>query len=82
MSPSAAKVALGRKTSGVAMGTDVEGTVFTIVTCTMTPKTLGQSGSGATSDRDIKEASRSREDRTIVTKLYHERTVCVHSIFV
>ena len=48
MSPSAAKVALGSKTSGlrvswgggVAMGADVEGTVFAIVTCTMAPKAL------------------------------------------
>ena len=65
MSPSAAKVALGRKTSGlrvswgssVAVGADVEGTVFTIVTCTMAPKTFGESRSGATGDWDVKEAS-------------------------
>ena len=90
MSPSAAKVALGRKTSGlrvswgrgVAVGADVEGAVFAIVTCTMAPKTFSQSGSGATSDRDVKEASRSGKDGTIVTELYHERTVCIHSIFV
>ena len=78
MSPSAAKVALGSKTSGlrvswgggVAVWADVEGAVFAIVTCTMAPKTFSQSGSGATSDRDVKEAGRSGEDRTIVAKLY------------
>ena len=49
MSPSAAKVALGRQTrglrvswgGGMAVRADVEGTVFTIVTCTMAPKTFG-----------------------------------------
>ena len=90
MSPSAAKVALGRKTSGLrvsrgsgmAMGADVEGAVLTIVTCTMAPKAFGQSRSGTTSDRDVKEASRSGKDRTIVTELYHKRTVCIDSILV
>ena len=90
MSPSAAKVALGRKTSGlrvswsgsVAVGADVKGAIFTIVTCTMAPKAFGQSRSGATGDWDVKEASGSREDWTIIAELYHERTVCVDSILI
>ena len=90
MSPSAAKVALGRKTSGlrvswgssVAMGADVEGAVFAIVTCTMAPKAFGEGGSGATGDWDIKEVSGGREDRTIIAELYHERAVRIDSVFI
>ena len=64
------------------MGADVEGAVFAIVTCTMAPKTFSKSGGGAASYWDIEKASRSREDRTIITELYYERTIGVHGIFV
>ena len=67
---------------GVAVWADVEGTIFAIVTCTMAPKTFGKSRGGTASYRDIEKASRSREDRTIITELYYERTVGVHGIFV
>ena len=74
MSPSAAKVALGRQTSSLRMSggrevtvrTDVLGAVFLIVTCTRAPKTFGEGRSGAMSNGDIEEASRGRDDWTIV----------------
>ena len=50
----------------VAMGTDVERAVLTIVTCARAPKALGEGGSGATSDGNIEEASGGRDDGTIV----------------
>ena len=64
------------------MWADVEGTIFAIVTCTMAPKTFGKSGGGAVSYWDMEEASQGGEDRTIVAKLYYERTIGVHGIFV
>ena len=66
----------------MAVGTDVEGTVFTIVTCTMAPKTFSKHGGGAASDWDVKKVSWGGEDRTIVTELYHKRAICIHSIFI
>ena len=50
----------------MAMGTDVERAVLTIVTCARAPKALGEGGSGATSDGNIEEASGGRDDGTIV----------------
>ena len=64
------------------MRADIEGTVFSIVTCTMAPKAFGQGRSGAASDGNIKEASWSREDRTIITELYNEGAIGVHSVLV
>ena len=64
------------------MGTDIEGTVFTIVAHTRAPKALGEGGSRATSDGNIEETSRSGNDRTIVAKLHDERMVDRYSIFV
>ena len=66
----------------VAMGTDIEGTVLTIVTYARALKALGESRSGATRDRDIEEASRGGDDRTIVSELNNKRTVDIHSIFI
>ena len=66
----------------VAMGTDVEGAVLTIVTCARAPKALGKSRSRATRDGDIEEASWGGNDRMIVSKLHDKRTVDIHSIFV
>ena len=65
MSPSAANITLGRQTSclrmsggrEVAVGTDVEGTVFAIVACTRVLKAFGESRSGATSNGDVEETS-------------------------
>ena len=37
----------------MAVGTDIEGAVLMIVTCARAPKALGESGSGATKNRDI-----------------------------
>ena len=66
----------------VAVRTDIEGAVLTIVTYARAPKAFGKSRSGATRDRDIEEMSRGRNDRTIVSKLHDKRTVDIHSIFV
>ena len=51
----------------MAMGTGVEGAVLMIVTCTRAPKALGECGSRATRDRDVKEAHWGGNDWTIVT---------------
>ena len=64
------------------MWADVEGAILAIVTCTMAPKAFGQRGSGAASDWDIEKASWGREDWTIITELYYERTIGVHRIFI
>ena len=66
----------------MAMRADVEGAVLLIVTCTMAPKTFSQSGGGAASDGNVKEASRSGKDGAIVTELHHERAVCIDSVLV
>ena len=66
----------------VAMGTDVEEAVLMKVTCARAPKALGESGSRAARDRDVEEASGSRNYRTIVSKLHDERAINSHSIFI
>ena len=66
----------------MAVGTDVEGAVLTIVTCARAPKAFSESRSGAMSDGDIEEASRGRNDRTIVSELHNKGLVDVHSIFI
>ena len=66
----------------VAVGTDVEGAVLTIVTCARAPKALSEHGGGATRDGYIKEARWGRNNRTIVSQLYDKRAVSVHSILV
>ena len=68
MSPATAKVALDRQTSGLrmtgsgemAMGADVVGAIFSIMTSTKALKTLCKERSWMAGDRDVKEASRSR----------------------
>ena len=90
MSPLAAWVALGGQTSSLrvsrggelAVGADVERTVLTIVTCARAPKALSKGGSGATRDGDIKEVHWGRDNRMIVSQLYDNRAVGVHSILV
>ena len=90
MSPSATKVALGRQTSclrvsrggEVAVGTDIEGTVFMIVACIRAPKAFSEGRSRAMSNRDIEEASGSRDDWTIVTNSYDKRLIVSYCIFV
>ena len=66
----------------VAMGADIEGAILMIVTCARAPKTLSEGGSGATSDGNIEETSRSGNDRTIVAKLHDKGTVDSYSIFI
>ena len=66
----------------MAVGTDVEGAVLTIVTCARAPKALGERGSGATRDGDIKEARWDRNNRMIVSQLYDKRAVGVYSVLV
>ena len=66
----------------MAMGADIEGAVLTIVTCASALKALSEGGSGAMSDGDIEEASRGRNDRTIVSELHNKGLVDVHSIFI
>ena len=64
------------------MGTDIEGTVLTIVTCARALKALGEGGGRAARDRDVEEASGGRDDRMIISKLHDERTINVDSIFI
>ena len=66
----------------VAMGTDIEGAVLTIVTCARALKALSESRGRVTRDGNIKEVSRSGNDGTIVTELHNERMVDRHSIFI
>ena len=66
----------------MTMGAGVEGAVLAIVTCTRAPKALGERGSGAMRDGDVEEAGWGRDDRTIVSQLYDERAVDVHSILI
>ena len=90
MSPSAAKVALGRQTSGLRMSrggkvtvrTDVLGAIFSIVTCTRAPKAFSKGGSGATSNRDIEEASGGRDYWTIIANLHDKGLVVGYCIFI
>ena len=90
MFPLAAKVALGRQTSGLRMSrggevtvrTDVLGAVFSIVTCIRAPKAFSEGRSGAISDGNIEEASRSRDNRMIVAHLHDKGVVDSYSIFV
>ena len=65
----------------MAMGADIEGVVLVIVTCASALKALSEGRSRAKSDGDIEEASRGRNDRTIVSELHNEGSVDVHSIF-
>ena len=90
MSPLATKVTLGGQTSSlrvsrsreVAMRADVEGTVLTIVTCARAPKAFSEREGGAARDGDVKKVSRGRNDWTIVSELYDERSVCIHSVLI
>ena len=90
MSPATAKVALDRQTSSlrvsgggyVTVRADIFGTVFSIVTSTRALKKFGKKGSGLVSDRDVKEASGGRNDRTVVADLDYERLVMSDCVFV
>ena len=83
MSPSITKVAsesetrvLGVTRGGeMTMGTNVFRAILTVVTQTMTPKALGGRRCGSSRDRDLYDASGSREDLGTVFQLYHERSV-------
>ena len=66
----------------MAVGADVEGAVLAIVTCARALKALSERGSGATRDGDIEEAGWGGDERTIVSQLYDERAVDVHSILI
>ena len=46
----------------MAMGTDIKGTIFLIVTKIVTPKALGEGGCQSTTDGDMDNSSRGRED--------------------
>ena len=66
----------------MAVGTDIEGTVFMIVACIRAPKAFSEGRSRAMSNRDIEEASGSRDDWTIVTNSYDKRLIVSYCIFV
>jgi hypothetical protein len=83
MSPLTTKVALDSKTrrgrmtgsEDMAVGADVVGTVLSIMTSMMAPKTLGKSRGGESSNGNINNTGGGREDRTIISDLYHERLI-------
>ena len=66
----------------MTMGTDILGTVFLIVTSTKALKALGKEGSRTAGNRDIKKASRGRDDGAVVTNSHDEGLVSGDCIFI
>ena len=66
----------------VTVGTDILGTVFSIVACTRAPKAFGEEGSGMTSNGNIEEASGGRDDWAIVTNSYNKGLVASYCILI
>ena len=90
MSPATTKVTLNRQTRGLrvsrggklAMGTDIVGAVFSIVTSTKAPKALDKERSWVAGDRDVKEMSGSRYYWVVVTNMHNKGLISCNCILV